>query len=668
MFHRLRQASIFLLLGAAYVVAGKFGLMLAILNPSVSPVWPPTGIAAAGLLLFGFRFWPAVFAGAFLVNFTTTGFIATSFGIAGGNTLEALLMFTLLGRFAGGAKAFWEVNGVLRFVLSAAVATAVCATVGVTMLSAGGLMTEPGVARTWFTWWLGDMVGALTITPLFVLLCSASPWRVFRRPGEAMLLIFLLIAISGSVFGELLFHGSKHYPLGYLSLLPLIWSALRFGPRMTCAVVVALSGFALFATIGGTGPFADLPPDESLMLVQSFIGIVAITGLILAAALHERRLSEQSLEEKVRQRTIELEHARDEDRANLQRLQATILHLPMAALLMDEKGNVLELNEAYCEVFSINLSPEEAKRDPYGELLSRFKQAVAEPEAHMEKVQKAMAEKKPLFNQEIHLKDGRIILRDFIPIHDQGNHRGQLFIYRDVTRERRADKAKSEFMSLASHQLRTPLTAMRWSMSRLQKNLEGKIDPQDQRLLAEGYRAGARMSETIDTMLKIARIESKHDVLRITEFDVCELLNEKQEFFRREYEEKRQSFTIECPGPLPVRTDINFLKEILRNLLQNAIKYTPEGGKIFLRARKTPDALVIEVEDTGYGIPRHQQEHVFQKFFRGDNIVNRDTSGTGLGLYLVSLVTETLGGSIRVRSEENKGTLFTVSLPLREPR
>ena len=121
---------------------------------------------------------------------------------------------------------------------------------------------------------------------------------------------------------------------------------------------------------------------------------------------------------------------------------------------------------------------------------------------------------------------------------------------------------------------------------------------------------------------------------------------------------------MDCPAHLRLHSDPTFLKEILVNLLQNAVKYTPDGGRIALSARAEGGNAVIQVKDTGYGIPPHQQKNVFQKFFRGENILGRDTSGSGLGLYLVSLMTDMLRGTIAVRSEQDKGTTFTLTLPL----
>ena len=660
---RLRYWSMLLLATAAYIAAGKTGLMLAFAFPSASPIWPPTGIALALLLLGGIRYWPAIFIGAYVVNITTTGDLPTSVAIACGNTLEALAGAWLIRHWAGGSGTSHRIDIVMRFALCIFLASAVSASVGTASIWLRGLQSADALGPMWFTWWLGDVSGALVFTPLIVLLFQPQrPLWNKRKVAEALLFLAGIGFVTLVVFSDLILPKDTHYSLAYLCLIPVFWAAIRFGARETTGTVLLLSVIAIISTLKGIGPFAVAEPNTALILLQSFMSVASITGLIIVAAMEERWRSEEELERKVRERTQELEAARDQDRGNLQRLRSTIMHLPLAALLMDEHGNVLELNEAYCRTFSIDMPPDAAKQSPQI-LLEKFLKALLMPEEHMPKVNRVMETKRAYFGEEILLKDGRTIVRDFLPIFEEGIHRGQLFLYRDVTKERRTDKAKSEFMSLASHQLRTPLTTIRWALGRLEKELGAVMDDRQRQLLIEGHKATVRMAETIDTMLNITRIEAENAPPKSETFSLRALLREKEELFRNQLDVRRQQLIIDCAGDLTITTNTKFLKEILRNLLQNAIKYTPDGGSITIRARLAHTNVLIEVEDTGYGIPEHQQRYVFQKFFRGDNVVNRDTSGTGLGLYLVSLLAKALRGTIRMRSVEGQGTTFTLTLP-----
>src|SRR2546422_5836718 len=149
-------------LAAIYLLAGKLGLLLAFVHASATAVWPPTGIALAAFLLLGYRVWPGIFLGAFLANVTTAGSVATSFGIALGNTLEGLIGACLLDRFANGRNVFDRAQDILKFVfLAATLSAVVSATIGVTSLSLGNFIQAQNFASIWFTWWLGDTIGSV---------------------------------------------------------------------------------------------------------------------------------------------------------------------------------------------------------------------------------------------------------------------------------------------------------------------------------------------------------------------------------------------------------------------------------------------------------------------------------------------------------------------------
>jgi integral membrane sensor domain MASE1 len=287
----LRRLGLLVALAAGYFVAGKLGLRVAYVNPSATPVWPPTGIALAALLLAGYGVWPAVFVGAFLVNVTTAGSVATSIAIAAGNTLEALVGAYLVNRFARGRRACERAPDIFKLaVLAAAVSTTVSATAGVTALALDGFAPWTGYGSIWSTWWLGDAVGDLVVAPA-VLLWSAHPRLRWTRHQalEATLLLASLLVVGLAVFDGLFPWRDKHYPLEFLCVPLLLWAAFRFEQREAATVVVFLSGVAIWGTLRGFGPFARPTFNESLLLLQSFQGASAIMTLVLAAAVAERK-------------------------------------------------------------------------------------------------------------------------------------------------------------------------------------------------------------------------------------------------------------------------------------------------------------------------------------------------------------------------------------------
>ncbi|PYN35178.1 MAG: hypothetical protein DME01_12950 [Candidatus Rokuibacteriota bacterium] len=280
------------LLTLAYFAAGKFGLALAVVNASVSPVWPPTGIAFASFLLLGPRVWPAIFVGAFLVNVTTTGSVATSIGIAIGNTLEGRLGADLVQLFANGRGVFNRARDVFKFVvLGGLFSTTVSATIGVSSLTLGGYAHWREYPAIWFTWWLGDAVGALIVGPVLVLwsVRGGVPRSLARRL-EGVGLFATVVAV-----GALVFFGFVGQPLTFLCVPPLVWAAFRFGRRETAAAIAILSGLAIGGTVRGLGPFADGPPNEALLLLQAFLGTMAVMSILIAAVVAERKRDEAAL-------------------------------------------------------------------------------------------------------------------------------------------------------------------------------------------------------------------------------------------------------------------------------------------------------------------------------------------------------------------------------------
>ena len=280
-----------------YVLAGKI-VSVPFADANASAVWPPAGIALAALLTLGYRSWPAVFAGAFIVSLTSAGSLATSLGIAAGNTLEALLGAYLVNRFASGIGAFDRAPDVFRFGLAAVLSTAVGATIGVASLALGGHARWDDLDRIWLTWWLGDGVGALIVAPLVILWLPSMQADGPRRCRlETASLFASTILIGLVVFGDATPLGLTTYPPTFLCAPPLIWAAVRFRPREAAALIALLAGIATWETLRGSGPFASAPWSESPLLLQAFLGTVAVMILPAAALVEERRRVEQDREE-----------------------------------------------------------------------------------------------------------------------------------------------------------------------------------------------------------------------------------------------------------------------------------------------------------------------------------------------------------------------------------
>src|SRR5437763_574064 len=294
------------ILAVIYFIAGKLGLMLASLHASASPVWPPAGIALAATLLFGSRVWPALSVGAFLVNVTTAGKVATALAICMGNTLEALAASWLVNRFAGGKNFCDRPLGIFKFAVVAAATTVISPALGVSSLALAGFASWTEFGAIWLTWWLGDVTGDLVFAPLVLLWAVPSKRRWHKKEAaEVGALLLLLILLSSIVFGGWVGISARNYPISFV-LGPIVsWTAFRFPQRETATGIFIVSAIAVWGTLHGFGPFVRETENQSLLALQWWTAVLSITAMALSAGMAERR----RVEEKLQQQKVVVESA-----------------------------------------------------------------------------------------------------------------------------------------------------------------------------------------------------------------------------------------------------------------------------------------------------------------------------------------------------------------------
>lgn len=442
-------------LALVYIAAGKLGLGFALVHPSVTAVWPPTGIALAAFLLFGTRVWPGILVAAFLVNATTAGNLATSMALGVGNTFEGIVGAALIHRFAHGRAAFERADDVFKFAAFAAAAATVSATIGTTSLAWGGAAPWAAYQAIWRTWWLGDTVGSLLVTPLLVL-WAVHPHLTWNRAQwlEAVCTLLALLAIALWLFSGWFSVSSSGWHLTFLCGPLLIWVAFRMSPREVATSNVVLAGWALWGTLRGLGPF-----QESLLLLQTFLGVLSLMALVVAVAVAERKraegavlLANEALEHRVAERSATVQQTNDALIDRIRKHQTTEDALRRG----DERYRQL-FESANDAIYTTDLQGFFTSINRAGERISGYSRDEA-PTTHIDDIvapeyltlarqmfaRKLHGEVTPAFEIEIVTKQGRRVALEIRSqlLSRNGVPTGMLGIARDISERRQAQQAQ----------------------------------------------------------------------------------------------------------------------------------------------------------------------------------------------------------------------------------
>ncbi|HXW04997.1 MAG TPA: MASE1 domain-containing protein, partial [Vicinamibacterales bacterium] len=278
----------------AYVVAAQLGFRMAFTAEQVTTVWAPTGIAIAALLLRGLRFWPAVWGGAFAANLSTSAPTWTAAGIATGNTLEAVVAAWALSRRSGFDPAMRRTRDVLAYLLLAGgLGCAIAATSGVSVLCAAGVQPWASYWPLWSDWMLGDALGAIVVGPAILTTFRPRARLSARQRLETVLLLVMVIVGTTIVFGGVFATTIGSHPIQFVLFPFVLTAAVRLGQPATAVLALAVSAVAIWNTFHGRGPFVETSVHQSLVVLQVFLGVLASSGLLLSAAVTERRIADE---------------------------------------------------------------------------------------------------------------------------------------------------------------------------------------------------------------------------------------------------------------------------------------------------------------------------------------------------------------------------------------
>lgn len=364
-------------------------------------------------------------------------------------------------------------------------------------------------------------------------------------------------------------------------------------------------------------------------------------------------------------RTNELEAARgkiEEEIRNVRRFQKAVDASTEAVSITRSDGSIIYVNPSW--TLLNGYSAEEA--------IGRNSRLLKSPETKteiFEALWEKIGAKMPYHTEDIvnKRKDGTTYLAELsiYPISEGEQTLFYVSVCQDISLRKEIDRAKTEFVSLASHQLRTPLSAIRWYSEMLLSKYVGELNDKQRQYVKEIYAGNLRMVDLVNALLNVSRLDLGTLVIEPEKVNLVEICESVLSELISQITERAQTVErIFAQAPGTYLADPKLIRIIFQNLLSNSVKYTQSGGVITVEIGVRQNSLYIRVSDNGYGIPKNQHSKIFQKLFRADNVRQKDTEGTGLGMYIVKAIIESSGGQISFESEENHGTTFHVFLPL----
>jgi len=659
----VRRAAFVGLLAASYFAVAKLSLLVAIPPGYASAIWPPSGIALAGLLLGGPALWPGIWLGSFVANASIEGALVTSAVIATGSTLQAHIVAALVRARLGVPRRFERARDVLIFVGLVVSGAVIAPTVALLPLSQIAPAPPGDLLANWWTWWQGDATGMLIFAPLILSWTTSGMRWTPRRIAEAAVFAALLLVCAHVVF-------STGVGRTFVVVPFIVWAAFRFGQREVTTASAVICAMALWYTLhGDVGPFGSLPPNESLLLLLAFVATIVVTGLMLCAVLAQLEEARRGLERRARQ---------SEERFRLM-IDSVVDY---AILMLDAEGCVASWNAGAERIFGY------AAAEIIGQRLQRFylpeEVAAGKPQEELARAATGHYEAEgwrvrrdgttfwgSAVVTAVRGDDGRLLGYAKV-VHDltDSKRAEAALVQAKVTAERASD-AKSQFLANMSHELRTPLNSLLILAKLLADNMAGNLSEKQVRFAQTIHASGQDLLGLINDLLDLAKIEAGAvTALNLAATPLADVAQELERMFRPLAHEKGLQFDIElAPGlPAAIRTDATRLKQVLKNLLANAFKFTREGAVRLRIAARGERSVCFEVSDTGIGIAPENQQMIFEPFRQAEGSISRRFGGTGLGLSISRELTRLLGGELGVSSEPAKGSTFTLVLPVSDQR
>ncbi|PCH58492.1 MAG: hypothetical protein COC19_08420 [SAR86 cluster bacterium] len=650
-----------LILALLYFLTAQLAYQFSLTPGQLTPVWFPSGIILAALLLRGYYLWPGVFLGAFLFNTWTLldfddfsnlqGALVFGLSNAAGDTLGVLIGAYLIRTLSNSKDRHYPVHSVVEFIVWGGLFNSlISAVIGTSGLVFTGFVVEERFFEVLFTWWLGDMVGVVLVAPLLMAWHDWTDWGWLSHAKLLELLGFsCCLMILGSLSSGLLsISTGMNFP--FLLMMPLIlWSALRFPKNITYMFGLVISGLITISTINEYGPFRLEELNEYFIELEIFLFAIASTTLVLLAIIIGRARIESSLVE-------------SEARLRI------LADATFEGIVIHDRHVVVMANKRMLEMHGYT------EEQMIGQLVTNL---VAQESVPLIKHKMALMVEGPfettglrrdgsVFPSEILARNqliGGRLLR-IVSVRDLSEKsKQQQKLHKAIAEAEKANLAKSEFLSSMSHELRTPLNAILGYSKLLEKD-EKNLSLKQLNFVHEIVHGGRHLLSLVEDVLDLAKIEFGKVRIDMQEVKLREIIEACKTLTLPLLQDKSLAINFEAADPFTVESDPLRLKQIILNFLSNAISYNKNDGTVDVSFSQRDDGFLrITVKDSGIGLNEEQKALMFQPFER----VGAEQSaieGVGIGLAISKKFAELMGGAVGVESELGRGSSFWLDVKL----
>ncbi|MCK5510108.1 PAS domain-containing protein [Candidatus Parcubacteria bacterium] len=532
------------------------------------------------------------------------------------------------------------------------------------------------------------LIGDRSVASVFYFLPIISASIIFGTRGALFTAIISAALVNGSFvidyFNEIFYFFFKSESLSVFEMLE-----LRAGGFEMIKILITSNFYLVIAVVSGYGSSLLLKREQRLLAqtekliyekeqgekqaekIDQSAKILAKHDLLVTNInnqLNQKIKQLENSEKSLFRAFSDLQAARKQANKERDKTSAIIANFVDPIIVIDKENKLNLINPAAKQFFGFiesDLGKKISEKNNYS--MENFK-SIIKQEFKIKKVkyQKNLASEEEVSinfaNQELTFKVITAEVAD-----NKNEYLGVMKIFYNLTREKMIDKLKSDFISIAAHQLRTPLSAVKWIIRMVLDGDVGKLNKEQEKILFKGYQSNERIISLVNDMLNVSRIEEGRFGYEFIEEDFEEALNIAVESLENQIESRHIKYILNKPEKLPkIYFDKSKMNLVLQNLLENAVKYTPEFGKIEVSLELGDEFLKVRIKDNGVGIPEKDQEKLFSKFFRADNVMRMQTEGSGLGLFIVKNVIRKHGGEIIFDSKEGMGTEFVFTIPIKQ--